>query len=166
MSENCNGDKSRIIENKINDVLIGDSLSNALDFAAFLRVNEFDPECHESGFGWSVNYGGESVGFIVVDGAAQIPGPWTVWFNSCDFGDGPADDDMKETAWAHASICGHFISGGKDCGCGDQPGFHRTIFGREYENRCHSPLMFTNPDAKTLENVKKLILMLKHNIAA
>jgi len=35
------------------------------------------------------------------------------------------------------------------------------IFGRGFENRCHSPLMFTNPDADTLERLKKLMLLLK-----
>ena len=151
------------VEDRINEVLSGDSRKNALDFAAFLRANGLPPVFHEeSGHGWSIMRGDESVGFIIADGSAQMPGPWTIWFNSCDFEDGGADDDdLKQTAWEHASICGNFSSGGKDCGCGDQPGFHRTIFGREFENRCHSPLMFTDPDARTLENVEKLMLMLK-----
>ncbi|MCL2463412.1 MAG: hypothetical protein FWF44_12155 [Defluviitaleaceae bacterium] len=150
------------IEDKINSVLSGDALKNALDFVAFLRANGLSPECHDSGDGWSIMRAGESPGFILVNGEPQMPGPWTVWFNSCDFdGRGPVDDDLKETAWAHASICGNFSSGGKDCGCGDQPGFRRTIFGKVFENRCHSPLMFTDPDAETLENMKKLMLMLK-----
>jgi hypothetical protein len=123
------------------------------------------PDLHESGDGWSIMRADESVGFILVNGAEQMPGPWTVWFNSCDFDDGgePVEDGVKEAAWAHASVCGNFISGGKDCGCGDQPGFARTIFGREFENRCHSPLMFTNPDAGTLEHVKRLMLMIRKN---
>jgi len=160
---NQNNETTKLkIEERINNVLSGDTLNNALDFAAFLRANELSPELHDSGDGWSILYRNDSIGFILVNGVAEIPGPWTVWFNSCDFGDnGSVDDDLKETAWAHASICGHFSSGGKVCGCGDQPGFHRTIFGKVFENRCHSPLMFTNPDAKTLEHVKRLMLMLK-----
>jgi hypothetical protein len=154
----------KMIEDKINNTLDGDAQKNALDFTAFLRANDITPELHESGDGWSIEYTGESIGFIIVNGVEQIPGPWTIWFNSCEFGDGPVDNDVKEAAWAHASICGNFSSGGKDCGCGDQPGFRRTIFGRVFENRCHSPLMFTNPDAKTLESVKKLMLMLKQTI--
>ena len=160
---NQNNETTKLkIEERINNVLSGDTLNNALDFAAFLRANELSPELHDSGDGWSILYRNDSIGFILVNGVAEIPGPWTVWFNSCDFGDnGSVDDDLKETAWAHASICGHFSSGGKVCGCGDQPGFRRTIFGKVFENRCHSPLMFTNPDAKTLEHVKRLMLMLK-----
>ena len=150
------------IEDRINSVLEGESRKNALDFAAFLRKSGLTPECHESGHGWSIMRSGDSVGFVIADGTAQIPGPWTIWFNSCDFDEsGPIDNELKETAWAHASICGNFVSGGKDCGCGDQPGFTRVIFGKTFENRCHSPLMFTDPDAKTLNNVKKLLLMIK-----
>jgi len=166
MSKQINGNARIEIEVRINEVLSGGSLKNALDFAAFLRANGLSPELHESGDGWSILCGEESLGFVVVNGSAQMPGPWTIWFNSCDFGDGDAADDaLKETAWAHASVCGHFTSGGRQCGCGDQPGFRRTIFGKEFENRCHSPLMFTDPDAKTLENVKKLMLMLKQSVA-
>ena len=110
-------------------------------------------------------YANESIGFVVADGSAEIPGPWTIWFRSRDVGDGPVDDAVKETAWAHAGICGHFESGGKHCGCGDQPGFRRTIFGRVFENRCHSPLRFTNPDARTLEHVKTLLRMLTQHMA-
>lgn len=150
-----------IIEEKIGSALIGDASGNALSFAEFLRANGMTPECHESGDGWSIMKEGESIGFILVNGAEQFPGPWTVWFNTCEFGGADAaDDELKEVAWSHASICGNFESGGKVCGCGDQPGFHRTIFGRDFENRCHSPLMFPNPDAKTLESVKKLFLLI------
>jgi len=154
----------KAVEEKINEVLSGDALKNALDFVAFLRANGITPEGHGD-FGGAVMYANVSVGYLVVNGAAEFPGPWTMWFNSCEFGDnGPVDDALKETAWAHASVCGHFSSGGKHCGCGDQPGFRRTIFGKVFENRCHSPLMFWNPDAKTLEHVKTLLLMLAQNI--
>ena len=68
---------------------------------------------------------------------------------------------MKETVWAHTSVCGQekCHEGWKDCGGGK-----KTIFGREYDNLCHGPLKFTNPDVKTLENIKKLLLLLKPDI--
>ena len=146
------------IEEKINDVLSGDTKKNALDFVAWLRGNELalDPN-GDNGEGWAVGgIVGDSIGFMLVNGAPDCPGPWTIWFNSCDFGDKPADDELKETAWNHASPCGHCHAGWKDCGCGD-----RTIYGREFKELCHSPLMFTAPDAKTLENLERLILILK-----
>ena len=144
------------IEEAITQKLAGEAQNNALDFVAFLRENKLQLGSNGDGEGWAVGgIVGDSIGFMLVNGAKKIPGPWTIWFNSCDFED-CADDALKETAWAHASPCGKCNKGWKDCGGGD-----RTIFGKEFERLCHSPLMFTNPDAQTLEHVKKLILLLK-----
>ena len=158
-------EQNKTIEDKIKSVLSGDSLNNALDFIAFLQANGFSTETHGDGEGWAGAVGGivgDSYGFMMANGAAEMPGPWTMWFNSCDFdGFDSIDDDLKEAVWAHASNCGKCHAGWKDCGGGA-----KTIFGREFEYLCHSPLMFTNPDAKTLENVKKLMLILKQKHAA
>ena len=158
MSEK-NSEKNQIgIDDKIREVLTGDSLKNALDFTAFLRANRVTLTSNNDGSGWAVGgIVGNSLGFMMVNGAANMPGPWTMWFNTCDFKDnGAVDDETKQAAWDHASECGRCNAGWKTCGNGD-----RHIFGKKFENRCHSPLMFTNPDSKTLESVKKLILMLQ-----
>ena len=145
------------IESVIIEKLSADAQKNALDFIAFMQANGLPLGSNGDGEGWAVGgVVGDSLGFMLVNGSAQFPGPWTIWFNSCDFGGGSADDELKEIVWAHASPCGRCHAGWKDCGGGD-----RVIFGREFERLCHSPLMFCNPDAKILENIKKLILMFK-----
>ena len=146
-----------MIEDKINDVLTGDALKNALDFVAFLRENQLSLDSNGDSEGWAVGgIVGNSIGFMLVNGAAQMPGPWTIWFNSCDFYESDStDDELKETAWTHVNVCGDCHAGWRDCGCGD-----RRILGRKFDFLCHSPLAFTNPDAKTLESMKKLMLML------
>ena len=146
------------IEEQIGHVLTGDAQKNALDFIAFLQANEISLDSNGDNEGWAVGgIVGNSIGFMLVNGAPDCPGPWTMWFNSCDFGDGGnINDDLKETVWAHASPCGKCHAGWENCGGGN-----RTIFGREFEKLCHSPLMFTNPGGKTLENMKKLILNFK-----
>ncbi|MCL2420755.1 MAG: hypothetical protein FWD03_02755 [Defluviitaleaceae bacterium] len=153
-----------LIEEKIHDVLSGDAQKNALDFAAFLQANEIllDPNGND-GEGWAVGgVVGDSIGFMLINGVEEIPGPWTVWFNTCDFGDGKlADEDLKEAVWAHTGNCGRCHEGWATCGGGE-----RTIFGKTFESLCHSPLMFVNPDAKTLAHIKKLIVMLKPGMAA
>lgn len=158
MSEQNNAKARPLIEDKINNLLTGDALKNALDFVAFLRENQLLLDSNGDGEGWAVGgLVGDSVGFMLVNGAAQMPGPWTIWFNSCDFQEsGLTDDELKETAWAHANACGHCHAGWRDCGGGE-----RTIFGKTFDRLCHSPLAFTNPGAQTLERMKKLILMLK-----
>jgi len=146
------------IEDKINAALSGDAQSNALDFVAFLRANRISFNSNGNGgewSGWDVGGTvGNSIGYIIVNGAEEFPGPWTIWFNSCDFFGG-ADDELKEAAWAHASPCGK-CKGWENCGGGA-----RTIFGKEFDRLCHSPMIFMNPDAQTLEHAKKLLLMLK-----
>ena len=146
------------IEDKINSVLDGDSKKNALDFVAFARANNVSFTVNkDDDAGWAVGgVVGKSLGFMLVNGAADFPGPWTLWFNSCDFkDDGAVDDDLKQTAWNHAADCGRCHAGWEKCGGGD-----RTMFGKEFARLCHSPLMFTNPDAKTRENMQQLLLML------
>lgn len=149
-------DEQKTIEYKINNALSGESLNNALDLIGFLRTNNLSLEFNNDGEGWAVGgIVGNSIGYMLVNGKENMPGPWTIWFNSCDF-NYTDDEDLKETAWTHASPCGKCHSGWKDCGNGD-----RMIFDKEFKSLCHSPLMFTNPDAKTLINLKKLILMVK-----
>jgi len=147
----------KLIETAIKEKLTGDTQKNVLDFVAFMRENEISLNSKD-GEGWAVGgIVGNSIGFMLVNGAEQMPGPWTIWFNSCDFdGVDSVDNELKEIVWAHVSPCGHCHDDWKDCGSSN-----RTIFGREFESLCHSPLMFTAPDAKTLESVKKLIIMSK-----
>ena len=141
--------KKPTIEEKIKTLLIGDTQKNALDFVAFLNTSKIPPKFYV---------------IAVVGDGGDFPHirPWVIFFNVCDFGaDGSANDDLTEFAWKHAHICDHFITEGKRCGCGKQPGFKNTIFGREFENLCRCPMQFINPDAETLENMKKLLLILK-----
>ena len=129
--------------------LINKTQKNALDFAAFLRENKIPSKFYV---------------IAVVGDGENFPHirPWVVFFNVCDFNtDGSANDDLKEFAWKHAHICDHFITDGKRCGCGKQPGFQNIIFGKEFENLCKCPMQFIDPDAETLENMKKLLLILK-----
>ena len=147
------------MENKIYNVLKDDSLKNALEFLTFLKENEFqlDPN-GDNGEGWAVGgVVGNSFGFILINGVEEMPGPWTIWLNSSDYNESTSmDNELKENTWTHVNKCSKCHKGWEDCGIGN-----KIIFGREFENLCHSPLMFTNPDTKTLETVKKLLINLK-----
>ena len=92
---------------------------------------------------------------------------WTIFDNPLcgrQYEDFPVDEYLKDFARSHVNICGHFTSGGKHCGCGNQPGAHKTIFGKEYDNVCTSEVAFRNPDAETLYKIEKLIDAWKLNI--
>jgi len=169
MSEN-NGVKPIKIEERIKQILTGDAQKNALDFADFLKANDIrlDYNANETEknnpTGWNGAIGGivgNSIGYLYISGAENCPGPWTFWFNSCDFnGSDSSDDEFKNAIWAFASPCGKCHEGWEKCrGSGK-----RTILGKEFIDQCHSPLMFCNPDAKTLEHMKKFLLYLKPEI--
>ena len=149
------------IENAINEKLSGESQKNALNLAAFLQANNMTLDANEDGVGWAVGGTiGNSVGYMLVNGIANdpsTPGPWTLWFNSCNFNDdGSVSEELKETARMHASPCGKCHAGWETCGGGN-----RNIFGKEFEKLCHSPLMFNEPTAEVLEDIKKLLLLVK-----
>jgi hypothetical protein len=150
--------KKLTIEDEIkNSDLSGDLQQHTLKFVFFLKDNEFSIETEDDGNGWKIIYMNECVGHMNFVNIG-------IWIDTCDFGDNSsADDVLKETTWAHVRICEHFSSGGKQCGCGNQPGFNRIIFGKEHKNLCFSHLEFMNPDAETLENIKKLMLLYKQN---
>jgi len=155
------------IENVINKKLAGDARKNALDFVSFLYANDIalDYNADESD-NWGVWCGavggivGNSIGYLSITGHENAPGPWTFWFNVSDFdGSDSADDEFKNAMWAFASPCGRCGEGWETC-----MSAKKTILGKEFENQCHSPLMFCNPDAKILENMKKFLLYLKPEI--
>ena len=144
------------LEDVMRDTLNGDALTNALDFASFLRDNDIAVFPNNYGEGWAIGgETGKSAGYFMMGSEDQWHGPWTFWFNSCDFED-TADDTLKETALAHVNLCGKCHDGWEKCRGGS-----KTLFGKQYDDLCHSPLMFKNPDAKTLESMKKLLLLMK-----
>jgi len=150
----------KIEENTKNANLSKNMQKHMLDFVAFLNDNDFfiEPEGEN---GWRIIDMDECVGHM---NFAELG----LWIDVCDF-DGSeaasdfADDALKEFTWAHVRTCDHFHSDGKQCGCGSQPGFHKTILGKKYENLCFAALEFMSPNAKTLERIQELLLLYKQN---
>jgi hypothetical protein len=146
------------IEGIFNEVLTRDVLENALGFTEFLNANDiFQSGQHE----W--HYKDSCVCYIDTRNEKHL---WIVWtegdYSNCHevF---PIDERTKEIAWANVMKCGNC----KDVDCS---GKAKIIFGKEFTNVCNADnvsmtFMFTNPDAGTLECVKKLVLMRKNTIA-
>ena len=141
------------IEDVIREKLTGDAQKNALDFTSFLRANGFSLDEDKK---WSIACGDKTVGYVHV----ALPGfDLIVNFAACDFnGGGAVDDDLKEFAWAHVTVCPKGCGGTMSC---DRSEIRNTIFGKEFERTCTCPLQFFNPDAKAFEKINKLLLMLK-----
>ena len=156
--------KKLTIEEEIMSSDLSENLQKAhIEFYHFLKDNEFSIKTEADGNGWQIFYKNELIGHMnyVYEFIGQNA---AIWIDTCDFGGSDsADDVLKETTWTHVRICEHFSSGGKQCGCSRQPGFNRTIFGKEHKNLCFALLEFMNPDTVTLENIKKLMLLFKQN---
>ena len=153
------------IENVINEKLTGDAQKNALDLITFMRTNEFSFEGFNDGkeLKWNPNYKGKSIGCMAVAEELMLSeGISTALWLGLDWSfddSGPADDELKEFAWAHVVNCPQE----KYCKpphCENSKNRWQ-IFQKEFESTCHAPLAFFNLDAKKLENIKKLLLMTK-----
>ena len=146
------------IDDVFNEVLTGNTLENALDFLDFLSANEIiQAGQHE----WY--YKGKCVCYIDTRKESHSWIVWTEGDYSNEHKDFPIDEQTKEIAWANVMICGN-------CDDVDCSGKAKIIFGKEIVNICnadnvHMTFMFTNPDAETLECVKKLVSMRKYIIA-
>lgn len=160
----------RNIENSINETLFGNARKHALDFVAFLHANEM---LCERGTGywvdkhyWMIKHKGEYVCFILFNGYGEKahkdePAGWIIWSDdsaSNSFEDYPLDEHMKKTAWQNVDFCA-------SCGsCGG--GTRKTIFNKQFDGVCRTTFRFNNPDAETVEFVKKLVEIRKINIDA
>jgi len=146
------------IEDVFSEVLTSDTLKNALDFAEFLSANGIiQVNQHE------MHYKGECVCYVDTRNERSSWIVWTEGDYSSEQEIFPIDERAKDIAWANVMKCGN-------CGDVDCSGKTKIIFGKEFTNICNADnvnmtFKFTNPDAETLECVKKLILMRKNIIA-
>jgi len=154
---------SKKIEDVITSTLKGDAQKNALELITHLSASEESGYCsvtmhdEKDESGWSVS----NLGFIVINGSDDFPGPWTMWMGVDNIGEhskAPVDEHIKEFAWSHVAPCG-------SCGGKCSPGVRTKIFGKDFENTCQSNLMFTNPDAEAVDGMKKIIDIRKNDVA-
>ena len=153
------------VENEIKSILDGDNLKHALDFIAHMTEIGMTLEMD---YHPTFKYMGEWVCLLVIIpknndqssmfGICSWPGELDV-VESKHF---PINDALKDFAHANVKIC--FNCGG--CKDSDYPGpLVKTVFGKEYNNVCCNAFHFFNSNDEEMENAKKLMELLKHNIA-
>ena len=150
------------IEDFINDFHTGDTQIKLLDFVAFLRANEVLFErCQfgywEDKFYWNTKLRDRYVCNILINNDDE--NSWIIWFDGGDsdwFENYPLDEHLKKIAWRNADFCGGcgFCSGGK----------RKSIFGKDFDNVCRTPVCFKNPDNEELVCMKKMIEIRKKYI--
>jgi hypothetical protein len=148
------------IESYLGNTLTGDARKSATAFFEYLSDCGFQLERGQGYWAdklyWTVKHKGEYICFILINGGEDKTEPvgWVIWMDSGRtgrFADNIPDERTKEIALKHIDICGN-------CGGCDKPGGSRkTIFEKEFDNVCITPMRFDNPDAETVECVKRLV---------
>ena len=146
--------RKKNLEKEINKNLSGDIQKIALDWAAFLRAkDELSVEQLSCG-GWNIYRKGINSAYMAFyrdRNAFDI----VLHISSYD-GENPVDDDLKEFAWSHVVHCPQGCGSSSFC---EESRNRRTIFGKEYESLCQSPLHFSNPNVEELKKIQELLLL-------
>jgi len=155
------------IEEAIREKLTGDAQKNALDFFSSMREHEITCEYFDIGnyTGWYPTYKDKGFGCILINPYRDNTDKKIGIYIGLELDLSnliPLDDEMKENILAHVRICPTQRCSPPYCNVensGHECKNRWKIFGIEYESTCHSPLEFIDPDVKTYENIKKLLLM-------
>jgi len=148
------------IEDDIQNSNLNEELKKKnIELCNFLKDNDFLIEPENDGNGWEIIYLKKCVGHMNYNNVG-------IWIDTYDFGDSDAvNDTFQEYILSHVRNCEYFSSCGKQCGCGNQPGFNITIFGNILKNICFSHLEFISPDEIALDSIKKLMILFKSNVS-
>jgi len=176
---------TRLIEDVINEKLTGTTQAHSLDLIGFMQKNGFTFDGFDSGndVRWTPTYKEFGIGCIAVAEEAMLSGGVSIaiWLGlDCGLDTGDiSDEELKAFTWSKVVNCPQ-TEHGCDPGCmGEQlaeqatsPPHNRSceeyrnrwqVFGKEFENTCHSPLAIFNLDDESLANTKKLMLKIKQN---
>jgi len=151
---------------RISQKLDGEDFRNIMEFLDFCYENDLPINANKNVDGWAIGgVDGRSIGFLQVFYQQQTT--WNIFIKHCDFETKYCDFNTEETeglvefAFEHLNFCKESAChpGWKKCG-GYDGRYSETIFGKRVEKLCHSPLVFYNPNAAELANIKKLIKIL------
>jgi len=148
----------------IRNNLKGEALANALDLVEYLTEKGLIPSMEwDTGCRFIKNEKSPCLVFMIGE---ENGGGWVI----CDL---PVvsepewnllSDDLKEFIIANIKICS--VHQGGSCGCGNEPGTSKNVFGKAYDNVCTSEIQIVNPDIATLDRFKKIIEWWIVNIGA
>ena len=145
------------VEDAILQVLSGDRESAALDFAAFMQENKLSLRW-ASNNAWKAMYKGKSVCYMLINAG----GDWVIRFSQFTREKWFVDYDSHITDAGLKDFVINNINSrncpGRDCGITR----NKTILGKTFEEVCTCwPIYMRNPGGTDLEDVKKLILVIK-----
>ena len=146
------------IEDKIVEVLNGNVLNGVLDLINYFNDIKMTPQWSATNV-WKVSYKTFSLCFIRLHGCADYhnvkAGSWHIVPFIGEYESSALSDELKEIVWKNKETCR---------GCGKCALELKSVFGKTYDYACEKSIVFTNPDTKSLECVKKLIELRIKNI--
>ena len=154
----------KIIEVVINEKLVGKIQKNALELVTFMQDQGISFEGFDDGSNirWTPTYRGRGIGCVAVAEELMLSAgvSFALWLGlDCEFeNECTADNELQEFVTAHVVNCPQGLCKPPYC---ENNRNSWTIFGREYESTCHAPLAFFTLDDDVLENIKKLVLLIK-----
>ena len=159
MKEELDMAKAANIDNTIK-LLEGELQKTVQSFVDFCRANDIHLDYNPDEYAEGVWRGAFTKGYMAVnsldhDAAHTGPKSMMVWLWVDDLDENALDNEVKEAVWTAASCKKDKCNEGWATCCTS-----KTIFGKTIEHACCNQLMFVNPDGKTLESMKKLILLL------
>jgi len=142
------------IKDVLRNNLKGEALTNALGFVDYLTTKGLTPNMEwDKGCRFVRNE--KSPCLIVFN--MQSNGEWFI----CDV---PVvtepewnslSNNLKDFIIANIKTCS--VHQGKLCGCGNEPGTNKNIFGKYYSNVCTSEIQFHNPTLDVLGKLKEIV---------
>jgi len=142
------------IKDALKNNLKGEALANALGFADYLIEKGLTPQMEWSN-GCRFVKNNKSPCLFVFN--MQNNGEWFI----CDMPIASEPEwnslsnDLKDFILANVKICD--VHKGNACGCGNEPGVSKNIFGKDYNNVCTSEIQFHNPAPDVLDKLKEII---------
>lgn len=140
-------------KNAIRNNLKDEALENALGLVDYLTQKGLTPKMEwNSGCRFGKNGKslclvfmiGEDNGWVICDLPVTSEPEWDL-----------LSTDLKEFIIANIKICS--VHEGNSCGCGNEPGASKNIFGKVYDNICTSEIQIVNPNTDVLDKFKEIV---------
>ena len=151
----------KLIEDAIKERLTGEVQKDALCFIAATQESGFSyVGFDEEGDGWDPVHEN-----INIHGCVLVNDQFMFFVGiDCRFDEFiQPDDELKEFAWSHTTICPQSVCKPPYCQGDNHSKNQYKIFGKEYESTCHSPLQFIGLDAEKLNMLRKLLHAITEN---
>jgi len=163
--------EQRKVKPKVEEIILeqlhGETRQVALEFIAYLRANKMSPTWSSKN-NWKCSYKGKPLCWVKINHDGRNEWQVCFMFEINNFDQSDIDEELLQFYWANPARCtyhehchGFIYAKGEINPNEEFAGFKRTIIGKEFDNMCWlGGVSFpVNPDKKTIEYIKKTLLL-------